>query len=69
MCLLKIFILLESYWWLILREPCFKSLTLEIGVQDFPGDLEIKNPPCNAGNIGMIPGPGRFLHPEEQLSP
>ena len=27
---------------------------------DFPGGPEVKNPPCNAGDMGLIPGPGRF---------
>ena len=26
---------------------------------DFPGDSEVKNPPANAGDIGLIPGSGR----------
>ena len=25
----------------------------------FPGDSEVKNPPANAGDIGLIPGSGR----------
>ena len=24
------------------------------------GDLAVKNPPANAGDMGSIPGPGRF---------
>ena len=27
---------------------------------DFPGGPVIKNPPANAGNIGLNPGLGRF---------
>ena len=27
---------------------------------DFPGGPVVKNPPANAGNMGMIPGSGRF---------
>ena len=26
----------------------------------FPGDTVDKNPPANAGNAGLIPGPGGF---------
>ena len=26
---------------------------------DFPGGAVVKNPPVNAGNVGLIPGPGR----------
>ena len=25
----------------------------------FPGDSEVKNPPANAGGVGLIPGSGR----------
>ena len=28
--------------------------------QGFPGDSVVKNPPGNAGDIGSIPGAGRF---------
>ena len=27
---------------------------------DFPGDPMVKNPPADAGNMGLIPDPGRF---------
>ena len=27
---------------------------------DFPGDSELKVPACNAGDLGSIPGSGRF---------
>ena len=26
----------------------------------FPGGPVFKNPPCNAGNVDLISGPGRF---------
>ena len=31
---------------------------------DFPSDTVDKNPPTNAGDIGSIPGPGRFHMPQ-----
>ena len=31
---------------------------------DFPGDTVDKNPPANAGDTGLIPGPGRFHMPQ-----
>ena len=34
----------------------------------FPGGLVVKNPPSNARDTGSIPGPGRPLMLEEQLS-
>ena len=29
-------------------------------MRDFPGGPEVKNLPANAGDTGLIPGPGRF---------
>ena len=37
--------------------------------RDFPGSPVVKNLPCNAGDIGSIPGQGaKILHATEQLS-
>ena len=36
---------------------------------DLPGGTVVKNPPANAGGTGSIPGPGKFPHTAEQLSP
>ena len=30
---------------------------------DFPGGPVVKNPPANAGDTGLSPGPGRFHMP------
>ena len=30
---------------------------------DFPGGPVVKNPPCNVGDMGSIPGLGRFYRP------
>jgi len=30
---------------------------------EFPGGLVVEDPPANAGNVGWIPGPGRFHMP------
>ena len=38
-------------------------------VRDFPGGSVVKNLPANAGDTGPSPGPGRFPHAVEQLSP
>ena len=35
----------------------------------FPGGTVVKNPPANEGDMGSSPGPGRFPHAAEQLSP
>ena len=29
-------------------------------LEDFPGGPVVQNPPADAGDIGSIPGPGRF---------
>ena len=34
-------------------------LSLHISVLGFPGDLDSKEYPCNAGDPGLIPGLGR----------
>ena len=31
--------------------------------RDFPGGAVVKNPPSNAGDTGLIPGPGRSHMP------
>ena len=31
---------------------------------DFPGGSEVKSPPANAGDTGLIPGPRRFHTPQ-----
>ena len=31
--------------------------------EDFPGGSVVKNPPANAGDKGLSPGPGRFHMP------
>ena len=38
--------------------------------RDFPGGPVLKNPPCNAGDTGSIPGQGtKIPHVVEQLKP
>ena len=36
----------------------------ELMMEDLPGGSVVKNLPANAGDVGLIPGPGRF--PEEE---
>ena len=36
---------------------------LELEEQGFPGDLVIRNPPANAGDVDSIPGPRRSHMP------
>ena len=31
----------------------------KINKHDFPGSSVVKNPPADAGDTGLIPGPGR----------
>ena len=38
--------------------------------RDFPCGPVVKSPTCNAGDAGLIPGPGtKIPHATEQLSP
>ena len=30
----------------------------EMNKHDFPGSSVVRNPPANAGDMGLIPGPG-----------
>ena len=39
-------------------------------LETFPGGSVVKNPPCNAGDMGSIPGWGtKIPHAMEQISP
>ena len=45
-----------------LKESSWKLTPMDIKTyttQDFPGGAVVKNPPANAGDVGLIPGPGR----------
>ena len=46
----------------------FFSFLVKNLAQDFPGGAVNKNLPANAGNVGSIPGQGRFHMPWGQLS-
>ena len=43
--------------------------SLKTNGRDFPGGAVVKNPPANAGDMGLSPGPGRPPLAAEQLSP
>ena len=45
-----------------------KQGEFKIPQQGFPGGSVEKNPPANAGDMGLNPGP-EILHASEQLSP
>ena len=40
-----------------------QSSVVNVKLRDFSGDPVVKNPPANAGDTGLIPGPGRFHMP------
>ena len=42
----------------LIEDPCLKQMR-----GDFPGGVVVKNPPANAGHMGLIPGPGRSHMP------
>ena len=47
-----------------------KDFQKEKCLLEFPGGAVVKNPPCKAGDSGLIPAWGtRILHAVEQLSP
>ena len=39
---------------------CFFAYSKRVNSQDFPGGAVDASPPANAGDMGSIPGPGRF---------
>ena len=46
-----------------------QGILFKMHVLDFPGGPLDKNPPAKAGDVGLIPGPGRYHMPVGQLSP
>ena len=40
-----------------------QSSVVNVKLRDFSGDPVVKNPPANAGDTGLIPGPRRFHMP------
>ena len=42
-------------------KPWVGVWTTGSGLEDFPGDSVIKNLLADAGDVGLIPGSGRFL--------
>ena len=41
-----------------------KDQNIANNMQDFPGGTVNKNPPANAGDMGSVPGLGRFHTPQ-----
>ena len=47
-----------------------REMQIKTTVRDFPGGPVVKNPPYNAGDVGLIPGQGtKIPHAAGQLSP
>ena len=45
--------------------PTVRSgLHLRVITEDFPDGPMVKNPPASAGDVGLIPDPGRFHMPQ-----
>ena len=42
----------------------FSKIIHKKQTQDFPGGAVVKNPPANAGDMGLSPGPGRSHMPQ-----
>ena len=47
----------------IYKEKLFVSASLKHQLWGFPGGSVVKNPPANAGDVGLIPGPGKIHEP------
>ena len=47
------------YFWSLKNEKLKKK-----DIRDFPGGTVVKNPPANAGDMGLIPGLGRSHMPQ-----
>ena len=64
------FITCTSLFSYILRILQKKTLFIKVSsIRDFPGGPVVKNPPCNAGHVGLIPGWGtKIPHATEQVS-
>ena len=45
------------------KATCILKPLKNIDAEDFPGGPVVKNPPANAGDMGSIPGLGRFHMP------
>lgn len=44
------------------------TLILKFHLRDFPGGSAVESPPCNVGDLGLIPGQGsRIPHESEHL--
>ena len=45
----------------LIISPFYISITFNLAnpFKGFPGGLVVKNPPANAGDVGLIPGSGR----------
>ena len=42
----------------VIPRPAAPGNVLEMQDWDFPGGPVVKNPPCSAGEVGLIPGQG-----------
>ena len=55
---------------LLAKSPVTLQESLKLKIEDFPSGPAVKNPPANAGDTGLNPGPGtRALLATEQQSP
>ena len=52
----------------VVRRPAWKEKKSPLGSEmEFPGGSDGKDSACNAGDLGLIPGSGRFP-PEEETA-
>ena len=53
-----------AHWWYFSTPKIHKTFESRIWHRDFPGGPVVKNLPAKAGDMGSIPGPGRFHMPQ-----
>ena len=64
--------LIKDFWlWHIIASSCSHMFpTFKVRPGEFSNGPVVKNPPCSAGDTGLIPGQGtKIPHAMEQLSP
>ena len=58
------FIDFKLYYTAIVIKQYSTDIKKKIDTQDFPGGSMVKNLPANAGDLGLIPGLGRYNLPQ-----
>ena len=54
---------MSGFLYLSFDVPNYLLFVAELLYRGFPGGTVVKNPPANAGDVGLCPGPGRSHMP------